>query len=137
MLASGHPTFGSFNNGSKLTDETLALWARLLATIPTARLVVVGVAEGSAQARVRAVFGAAAARVRVTARVAPDAFRRETAAVDIALDPRPFSGATTTLEMLIPGRARRHLAGHDAAVALDREPLVRARARRLDRARRR
>ena len=103
MLASGHPTFGSFNNGSKLTDETLALWARLLATIPTARLVVVGVAEGSAQARVRAVFGAAAARVRVTARVAPDAFRRETAAVDIALDPRPFSGATTTLEMLIQG----------------------------------
>jgi len=103
MLASDHPTFGSFNNGSKLTDETLALWARLLATIPTARLVVVGVAEGSAQARVRAAFGAAASRVRVTARVAPDAFRRETAAVDIALDPRPFSGATTTLEMLIQG----------------------------------
>ncbi len=31
MLAAGHPTLGSFNNAAKLTDATLALWARLLA----------------------------------------------------------------------------------------------------------
>ena len=103
MLAAGYPTLGSFNNGSKLTDATLALWSRLLAAIPEARLVVVGVPEGSAQARVRAAFGDASSRVRVAARLEPDAFRREAAAIDIALDPLPFSGATTTLEMLWQG----------------------------------
>jgi predicted O-linked N-acetylglucosamine transferase (SPINDLY family) len=103
LLTTGHPTLGSFNNGSKLTDETLALWARVLAAIPAARLVVVGVPAGNAQARVRAAFGASASRVQVTARLAPGAFRRAAASVDLALDPRPFSGATTTLEMLIQG----------------------------------
>jgi predicted O-linked N-acetylglucosamine transferase (SPINDLY family) len=103
LLIAGNPTLGSFNNGSKLTDETLALWARVLTAIPAARLVVVGVPEGSAQARALAAFGDAAARVHVTARLAPDAFRRAAAGVDLALDPRPFSGATTTLEMLIQG----------------------------------
>jgi predicted O-linked N-acetylglucosamine transferase (SPINDLY family) len=96
-------TLGSFNQGAKLTDATLALWARVLAALPSARLVVVGVAAGSAQARVRAAFGADASRVLVHARLAPEAFRREAAAVHIALDPRPFSGATTTLEMLALG----------------------------------
>ena len=103
MLAAGHPTLGSFNNGSKLTDETLALWSRLLAAIPHARLLIVGVPDGSAQARVRAAFGAAADRVRIAARLDRDAFRQAAATIDIALDPRPFSGATTTLEMLWQG----------------------------------
>ena len=103
MLEAGHPVLGSFNNGSKLTDATLALWSQLLAAIPQARLVVVGVPEGSAQARVRAAFGDASSRVRIAARLDPDAFRREAAAIDIALDPFPFSGATTTLEMLWQG----------------------------------
>ena len=103
LLGAGHPTLGSFNNGSKLTDATLALWARVLTAIPDARLVVVGVPDGRAQDRVRRALGAAGARVRVLPRLAPDAFRHEAAAVDVALDPRPFSGATTTLEMLWQG----------------------------------
>ena len=103
MLAAGHPTLGSFNSGSKLTDATLALWSRLLTAMPEARLVVVGVPEGRAQTRVRAAFGATAHRIRIVARLEPDAFRREAAGVDLALDPRPFSGATTTLEMLWQG----------------------------------
>ena len=57
MQVAGHPTLGSFNNGSKLTDATLALWSKLLEAIPMARLVIVGVSAGSAQARVRAAFG--------------------------------------------------------------------------------
>jgi protein O-GlcNAc transferase len=103
MLATGHPTLGSFNNGAKLTDETLALWAHAMQAIPDARLTVVGVPAGRAQARALDALGDAAARTRVIGRVAPDAFRREIAAVDVALDPRPFSGATTTLEMLWQG----------------------------------
>ena len=103
LLAAGHPTLGSFNHGSKLTDATLALWSRLLTAIPESRLVIVGVPGGSAQARVRGAFGDAEGRVRVLSRLDPDAFRHEARAVDIALDPRPFSGATTTFEMLWQG----------------------------------
>ena len=103
MLASGRPTLGSFNNGSKLTDETLALWRRLMVALPQARLVVGGVPDGSAQARIRDALGDVGPRLRVLAPLPPDAFRREAGAVDVALDPRPFSGATTTLEMLWQG----------------------------------
>ena len=103
MLAAGHPTFGSFNHGAKLTDETLALWSRVLAAIPGARLVIAGVPEGRAQARLRAALRDAGDRLRLLPRLELDAFRREAAAIDIALDPHPFSGATTTLEMLWQG----------------------------------
>jgi predicted O-linked N-acetylglucosamine transferase (SPINDLY family) len=102
MLAAGRPTLGSFNSGAKLTDATLELWARLLDAVPSARLVVVGAPAGGAQARLHAALGGAA-RVRALPRIAPDAFRRELVGIDIALDPRPFSGATTTLEMLWQG----------------------------------
>ncbi len=100
----GHLTLGSFNNYSKLTDAALALWARVLAALPEARLVIVGVPGGIAQARVAAAFGPVGAdRVRVLPRQSADAFRQTIASVDIALDPLPFSGATTTLEALWQG----------------------------------
>jgi predicted O-linked N-acetylglucosamine transferase (SPINDLY family) len=99
MLAAGHATLGSFNNGAKLTDATLALWARVLEAVPSAHLVVFGVPAGRAQLRVHAALGGGP-RVRVAARSSPAAFRREIGSVDIALDPWPFSGATTTLEVL-------------------------------------
>ena len=59
--------------------------------------------RGRAQARIRAAFGATAPRVRIFPRLSVEAFRREAAAVDLALDPVPFSGAATTLEMLWQG----------------------------------
>ena len=103
LLAAGFPTLGSFNNGSKLTDTTLALWSSVLGAISTVRLVMVGVPYGTAHARVRAAFGANADRIRIVSRLDRDVFRREAAGIDIALDPHPFSGATTTLEMLWQG----------------------------------
>lgn len=103
-LAAGHLTLGSFNNAAKLTDATLALWARLLAALPEARLVVVGVAPGYASARIAAALATSApARVRMLPRMSPEGFREALAGVDIALDPLPFSGATTTLEALWQG----------------------------------
>ncbi len=100
----GQLTLGSFNNYSKLTDATLALWRRVLADLPAAKLVIVGVPPGVAQARVAAAFEELGAGcVRALPRQSPDAFRQAIRAVDIALDPLPFSGATTTLEALFQG----------------------------------
>ncbi len=105
VLAAGHPTLGSFNNAAKLTDATLRLWADLLAAVPQARLIVAGLAPGFAQQRVMDAFARAGAadRVETTGRMSADEVRRLIARVDIALDPMPFSGATTTLESLWQG----------------------------------
>lgn len=99
----GRLTLGSFNDYSKLTDATLALWSRVLAAVPESELLIIGVPEGAAQERVRTAFGYLAGRVHTVSRLAPDAFSAEAARVDVALDPLPFSGATTTLEALWQG----------------------------------
>lgn len=102
-LANRAITFGSFNNYSKLTDATLALWARLLEHLSEARLMIVGAAPGTCQQRVRRIFGATAQRVAFAPRVAVAEYRALIGEVDIALDPLPFSGATTTLDALWQG----------------------------------
>ena len=99
----GFITFGSFNNAQKLTDATLALWGDLLMARPDARLRVAGIPEGFARDRVRSKLGCEPARVDFLPRVGLDEYRRSFGEVDIALDPFPFSGATTTLDALWQG----------------------------------
>jgi protein O-GlcNAc transferase len=96
-------TFGSFNNAQKLTDATLALWRDLLMARPDARLRIAGIPEGFARDRVRRKLGCEPARVDFLPRVGLDEYRRSFGEVDIALDPLPFSGATTTLDALWQG----------------------------------
>jgi hypothetical protein len=88
----------------KLTPETLRLWAEVLQALPQARLRLVGVPEGMARERVRAAFdGIDASRLEIEGRLAMPAYYRAVASFDIALDPLPFSGATTTLDCLWQG----------------------------------
>jgi len=99
----GTPTFGSFNHAMKLTDATLAVWRALLASQPAARLLAVGVPAGSARARVSASLAIAPARIEFVPRLDDGGYRAMFARVDVALDPMPFSGATTTLDALWQG----------------------------------
>ena len=102
--STGALTLGSFNNCSKLTDQTLTLWAKVLSAVPAARLIVVGVASGLARTRIEAALGGTqGGRVQVLPRLTLDSFREVVAGTDIALDPLPFSGATTTFEALWQG----------------------------------
>ncbi len=96
-------TFGSFNNAQKLTNATLALWKELLLRIPDARLRVAGIPEGLARKRVADELGECTSRVEFLPRMSVPDYRRAFDAVDIALDPLPFSGATTTLDALWQG----------------------------------
>ncbi len=99
----GHITFGSFNNAQKLTDVTLSLWRRLLEAMPGATFRIAGIPEGVARTRVLAGLACDPSRVAFLPRLSVADYRAAFAEVDIALDPFPFSGATTTLDALWQG----------------------------------
>jgi len=122
----GAITFGSFNALPKLTEEVLATWAEILRRVPGARLLLKSPSFEDAQTRerYRRLFDAAPlARERITLH----GFVPDTAAhlalyheVDIALDPFPYNGTTTTCEALWMGVPVVSLAGrrHAARVGL-------------------
>ena len=99
----GHVTFGSFNNAQKLTEATLTLWGQLLEKVPDAHLRIAGIPEGFARRRVLDGLACSPFRVSFLPRVSLVDYRAAFADVDIALDPSPFSGATTTLDALRQG----------------------------------
>lgn len=107
MLSSGRVTFGCFNNPAKLGGPPLALWGRILERLPTARLRLAYRTLFSSrrlQESVQAQLGVARGRVDFDAadRTA-DAHLRLYNEIDIALDPFPFAGSTTTFEALWMG----------------------------------
>ncbi|MEI6719592.1 MAG: tetratricopeptide repeat protein [Betaproteobacteria bacterium] len=102
-------TFGSFNALPKISDETVALWARVLREQPDSRLVIKTrlLAEAPARERVSSAFAASGVdmgRVELipwedTTASHLESYNR----IDIALDTFPFNGATTTCEALWMG----------------------------------
>ncbi len=110
-------TFGSFNNLSKINDDVIALWARVLAVVPGSRLLLKSrqLADPLIEERLRGAFakaGIAGERLEFIGRTAS---REEHFAlygrVDVALDTFPYNGATTTCEALWMGRPVVSLAG--------------------------
>ncbi len=105
-LREGYVTFGSLNNFCKVNDAVLRLWSRVLLAVPGSRLLL-QCPEGDHRDRLRPLFeshGIAADRVQLIARTATraeflDLFQR----IDIALDPFPYNGGTTTCEALWMG----------------------------------
>lgn len=108
-LARGRPlTFGSFNNIPKLTPGTIRLWANVLKAVPDARLVLRAPSfkDAGAVARFRRLFheqGIPAERLAFRGPVALDVMMQAYAEIDIALDPFPYCGGTTTLQALWMG----------------------------------
>jgi predicted O-linked N-acetylglucosamine transferase (SPINDLY family) len=103
-LATGTVTFGSFNNPSKLSAATLDTWAMLLARLPDARLLLKGgwFADPATCELFRNRLGS---RGIVAERIELVPMLADTAAhlglydrIDIALDPFPYNGTTTTCE---------------------------------------
>ncbi len=116
--ATGRITFVSCNNPAKLTDQVVRLWSRVLKAVPDSRLLLKYVGW----------FGDPTVRDRFTERFAangvdPDRLdfrgrdlrRADQLALlneaDIALDPFPFNGCTTTFEALWMGLPVVTLAG--------------------------
>ncbi len=101
-------TFGSFNNVPKLTPRTLALWANILAAVPHARLLLK--APSFADAGAVRLFGQRLqelgvdlVRVEFRGPTGLTDMMAEYADVDIALDPVPYNGGTTSLQAMWMG----------------------------------
>jgi predicted O-linked N-acetylglucosamine transferase (SPINDLY family) len=108
--ASGVVTFGSFNNYAKIGDEVVAAWVRILNAVPTSRLVLVALGGDDPIVRtaieerfIRLGLERAAVQLAVRGRTALPGFLAALQEVDIALDPFPYSGGTTSLHTLWMG----------------------------------
>ena len=104
----GYVTFGCFNNPIKIGPRTLALWKRVLEAVPTSRLML----------HYKAVYGLTGVQKRIldglsgidparvifsTKDVVGVSHLSRYDEIDIALDPFPVNGSTTTFEALHQG----------------------------------
>lgn len=105
----GYLTFGCFNNLNKIGDRVVSCWAKLLHAVPDARLYLKTKTLMAAEVRERllarfARCGVASERLILDGQFANhEAHFRAYHQVDIALDPFPYPGITTTLEALWMG----------------------------------
>ncbi|SDN80161.1 glycosyltransferase family 41 protein [Polaromonas sp. JS666] len=115
-LRNGYVTFACFNTLSKMNDAVVALWARVLHAVPGSRLQLV--APPDQQVRWQGVVagrfaahGITAERLLVLSAGPRAAYLATYQQVDIALDPFPYTGGTTSAEALWMGVPVLTLAG--------------------------
>jgi predicted O-linked N-acetylglucosamine transferase (SPINDLY family) len=114
--AAGAVTFGCLNKFSKINDTVLSLWARILSEVPRSRLMLLA-SEGAVRRRVLDVLQRQKidpARIEFCRRVPFADYYRAYHRMDIALDPFPYNGGTTTCDALWMGVPVITLAGQTA-----------------------
>jgi len=113
----GPITFGSLNNPAKLNDPLLTLWARVLQAVPGSRLMllVLSLEQRQRIGRLMESLGVASERLQFAGRMDRPQYLRCYDQIDIALDPLPYNGITTTCDALYMGVPVLTLAGQTAA----------------------
>lgn len=107
-LKNGYVTFGSFNNPAKLNDATVAAWAAILKARPGDRMILKyglfadPVLQRVTQARFAA-FGADPGQLEFRGHSTGADYTREFQDIDLALDPSPAPGGTTTVDAIANG----------------------------------
>jgi predicted O-linked N-acetylglucosamine transferase (SPINDLY family) len=127
-LDAGVITFASFNRLGKVSDECFRTWGEILARTPGSRLVMVASAREveTIREKVHAHFeaiGVDPTRLDLRSRLPLSEFMALLGTVDIALDPFPYSGGTTSLLTLWMGVPFVALAGTDGASRGGQETL--------------
>ena len=105
----GHITLGSFNTLAKVSPQLIGYWSAMLTAVPKARIIIKAapLADTGIQDSVKRSFeqnGVTSDRVELLGRIPSRAdhlslYNR----IDIALDPFPYNGTTTTCEALWMG----------------------------------
>ncbi|HEX4793878.1 MAG TPA: tetratricopeptide repeat protein [Humisphaera sp.] len=115
-LSAGHVTFGCFNHAAKINWHTLRIWRELLACVPKSRLKL-HAARGEHRRCIAAFMAEAGideARLEFVDRLPYAQYLRGYQQIDIALDPFPYAGGTTTCDALWMGVPVVTLAGQTA-----------------------
>ena len=108
LAANGFATFGCFNNCAKITPEAVALFARVLTRVPGSRLLLKAssLADETVGRDLLSRFaarGIGAERLLLEGPSPMAAYLAAYNRVDVALDPLPFGGGTTTAQTLWMG----------------------------------
>ena len=113
MRLSSEIRLGAFVGAAKISESALTLWGRLLADLPFARLLLVGVPPGQARQRIATRFSASGVRERFSFldRMPIEDYLRQMGQVDIMLDSFPYAGGTTSCDVLWMGVPVVSLAG--------------------------
>ena len=101
----GHVTFGSINKFARVNDAVLGGWALLLTEVPDSHLLLL-CPDGDCRDRVGRFFaerGVAGARLEWVEFLPWDQYVQLFGRIDLALDPFPGNGMTTTLHSLWMG----------------------------------
>jgi protein O-GlcNAc transferase len=111
--ANGYVTFGSFNNITKVRPEVLQTWSVILRGVSGSRLMILGDMADSLKHYLTETFaglGIGAERLELAHRRPREGYLELIQRADVALDPFPFNGHTTTCDALwqgVPVVARR------------------------------
>jgi protein O-GlcNAc transferase len=101
----GHICFGSLNNFKKLNENVLRLWTKVLAAVPESRLLLLG-GDELQKKWVCGTFeggGISADRIEFLLPCPRSDYLKGYERIDIALDPFPYNGITTTCDALWMG----------------------------------
>lgn len=107
-VQNGFVTFGCLNKSEKVSDAAVETWAKILYAVPGSRLLLQNKPNGDAAiaAHMRrrfAVRGIEADRLELVGKLSWHEHMEIYNRVDIALDPFPYNGTTTTVEGLWMG----------------------------------
>jgi predicted O-linked N-acetylglucosamine transferase (SPINDLY family) len=104
-LTNSYVTFGCLNQFCKVSRVSIQLWCEILRRLPQSRLIL-HAPDGSPRDRTRETFSKAEVdpgRVQFVSRVPLRDYLEQYQQIDIALDPFPFAGGTTTCDALWMG----------------------------------
>jgi protein O-GlcNAc transferase len=128
-LQRGYVTFGCFNKLSKISDAVIDVWSQILRTLPSAKLMLKTAVFSDSATRQQTIdrfarCGIDSARLVIEAGSSYEDYLCSYGKIDLALDPFPYPGATTTLEGLWMGvpcvtmKGRRFLARNGETIAV-------------------
>ncbi len=129
-LQKGHVTFGSFNTLSKITDEVIALWSKLMNEVPGSRLILQSepLTNVWVRRRIHDKFeaqGVKAERIEMHGIMPMREHLELYNQIDVALDPFPWGGHTTTCMALFMSVPVVTLRGHRMASRMSASALHR------------
>lgn len=103
----GQPfTYGCLNSLAKVSDENIALWAEILDSTPGSRLMLGNAGQAAIREQLISRFsrhGVGEERLLLQPRVSTYDFLALHHHIDLALDPFPYNGGTTTIQALRMG----------------------------------